>query len=331
MSGFTDGLVAGLASPTALTNSIYKLSMLGPQIEQARQKGILNGASAAYNQAKAEGQIAATARARETADQIEKLLGPIFRNVDTSNPTNILNAYLTQAAIQQGNAIREAYPLEGNRQLVERMTTAAKPSSFSEDAQVTPPISAFGRKQAPMSREQIRQAVGAVLDEANLRKQQDLLGRAVAMTKGQGSYQNIGNTGYALDKHLGTSGVANDALVRMYTTNQDLKNENIRSTIANRNEIRERRKQTPIRGTGGGKKKHGGGRGGQYVDEVRFGQIGKLNRKNGNWSPYSANIQRQWRRGGGSGGSSGGGSSRMSVSDAMAFAKAHPEFFDSED
>ena len=75
MSAFSDGLVAGLASPVGLASSISKLMMLGPQIEQMRQKGVLNGAQAALYQAKRDNELQNLALVKAVSDKMRSTYG----------------------------------------------------------------------------------------------------------------------------------------------------------------------------------------------------------------------------------------------------------------
>lgn len=210
MSGFSEGLALGLAK--SLPNTVNNLFRLGPQIEQARQKGMQVGANVAYDQARTAHQLFQTEKDRRASNYWANRLGEGYANIDTTKGSNLQDAYLSNELMLQGDAIRDAYPLHANRDLVERMTSAGKPS-FSEDAQATPPISAFGRKQPQMD---ARQAYNAVLNEADLLKRQALLSRGVAMTKGDDMHKAVGNTGYALDPFTGDMEISSTDLVNAF-------------------------------------------------------------------------------------------------------------------
>ena len=331
MSGFSDGVISGLAGG-GLANSISKLMMLGPQIEQMRQKGVLNGAQAALYQAKRDSELSKLQRYRMASAANIRDLGDWAANLDTTNASNLRDAVMLGELRKQNELINKAFPMETNRDLVERMTSAEKPS-FSEDAQVTPPISAFrGSRPQPTHEDNmalVQGATQAVLNLDNLKKRQNLLARGVAMTKGNDMYKSIGNTGYSIDPYLGDSKVSNEELVRMYTDKANLDIANKQSIITNRGQIMARRAATPIRGSGGGHhKRRGGGRGGVKTQVVTVdGRKLLIDKQTGETIKDLGSADSRGR----GGRRGGGGSSGMTVQQAMAFAGAHPELFGDED
>ena len=328
MSDFSNGMALGLAN--ALPNAIQKLMMLGPQIENARQQGMLRGAQAQYNQQRAADTAADMARKAAASEEIVRRYGKMYAATDASKPQNIRDLISTSEFEKQSDVINKVYPMETNRELVQKMTSAGT-GSFSENAGATPPISAFGQRRGGIDPGMDNQTL-----LNNLMRRQELYSRGVGMTEGKDMYKSVGNTGLAIDPYLGGSKVANDEQRNIYMANQN-------SILGNREEIRARRRATPIRGVGGGgghKRRGGhGGRGGRgkvtWGDPVQLdGGDGLYQHgSNGQWRHVSGtgSGKRGGRRSYGSGGNGGRTVGHMTEAQANAILKSAGNLYDNED
>ena len=314
MSGFSDGVISGLAGG-GLANSISKLMMLGPQIEQMRQKGVLNGAQASMYQAKRDSELQNLQLVKAVSDAMREKYGDEYAMVRPTTGADAKNMLAFAQGFNQMAQVNKAFPLQDSRALVQgAVDAAAADPSFSESARATPPISAFGKlKGLNVVQEPERNpAVDNLTLLENLQKNVDWTAKINGAMQGRAQHRAVGNTGYSIDPYLGDSDVSNEDLVRMYTDKANLDIANKQSIIANRGQIMARRAATPIRGSGGGHhKRRGGGRGGRggtYVEEERHGILGQTNTRNGKWQPYSNAVQEGERRsrrrssGGGGGG-----------------------------